>query len=182
MAKIYMVRHGQATAAINTNLDPGLNQLGRRQAQATAAELAALGPLSVYSSPLARARETAAPLAEIWSAEIAIEPRVTEIPFPSTNLAQRREWLGQAMSGTWAELGSHLAQWRQDLLCCLCALTEDSVVFCHFIAINVAVGSARGDDRLVVFAPDNGSVTILDNDQGSLSALQLGRSAQTHVN
>ena len=182
MAKIYMVRHGKAASSIDGHLDPGLDDLGRRQAEATAEELAALGPLAVYSSPLARARQTAEPLAERWSTKIAIEPRVAEIPFPTTNLAQRREWLGQAMAGSWTDLDRDLQQWRRELVDYVCGLTEDSVVFCHFIAINVAVGSAQGDDRVVVFSPDNGSVTTLSNDTGALELLTLGRTAQTRVN
>jgi broad specificity phosphatase PhoE len=180
MAKIYMVRHGKAAA--DTSADPARDELGQRQAQATAAVLATLGPLSVYSSPLARARQTAEPLAKRWSAEVVIEPRVTEIPYPTTDLAKRRQWLGQAMSGSWTDLGPDLLQWRQDLVDCLCRLPEDSVVFCHFIAINVAVGAARDDDRLVMFAPDNGSVTTFSNDSGELEILEMGRSAETHVN
>jgi len=182
MAKIYMVRHGKAAASIEGHLDPGLDELGRRQAQATAAELAPLGPLAIYSSPLARARQTAQPLADRWSSSVAIEPRVTEIPFPTTDLRQRREWLSQAMAGSWTDLGQELLHWRQALVDYVCGLTEDAVVFCHFIAINVAVGAARNDDRLVIFAPDNGSVTTLRNDDGDLQILQLGRTAETQVN
>jgi len=182
MAKIYMVRHGKAAASIEGHPDPGLDELGRSQAEATADALSRLGPLAIYSSPLARARETAEPLARRWSADIAIEPRVTEIPFPTTDLAKRREWLGKAMAGTWTDLGAELLRWRQDLVDYACSLTEDSVVFCHFIAINVAVGSAQADDRLVIFPPDNGSVTIFSNDGGALEILELGRTAQTHVN
>ncbi len=182
MAQIYVVRHGKAASRIDAHLDPGLDETGRRQALATAEELAGLGPLAIYSSPLARARQTAEPLAERWSAKIEIEPRVTEIPFPTTDLAHRRAWLGKAMAGRWAELDRELVQWRQDLVDYLCELPEDSVVFCHFIAINVAVGSAQNDDRLAIFAPDNGSVTILSNAGGRLAIVQLGRAAQTHVN
>ena len=81
MAKIYMVRHGKAAAGFDGHADPGLDDLGRSQAEATAAMLADLGPLTIYSSPLARARETAMPLAERWDSEVIIEPRVAEIPF-----------------------------------------------------------------------------------------------------
>ena len=57
MPGIYMVRHGKAAAGFAGHPDPGLDDLGRSQALATAAALAPLGPLPVYSSPLARARE-----------------------------------------------------------------------------------------------------------------------------
>ncbi|MFU8816013.1 MAG: histidine phosphatase family protein [Pseudomonadales bacterium] len=182
MAKIYLVRHGKAAAGFDGHLDPGLDDLGRTQAQATAEQLAPIGPLAVYSSPLARARETAEPLARQWGVEIHIEPRVAEIPSPTEMLAERAAWLRQAMQGRWSELDPVLQRWRQELVDCLVALEHDAVVFCHYIAINVAVGAAQGDDRLVVFPPDNGSVTVLSNDSGRLSLLSLGRSAETVVN
>ncbi len=84
MATIYLVRHGKASAGFDTHLDPGLDEIGRAQAQATADVLEPLGPLSIYSSPLARALETARPLAERWGVTPSIEPRVAEIPSPSS--------------------------------------------------------------------------------------------------
>jgi len=182
MVKIYMVRHGKAAAGFDGHLDPGLNALGLNQAQAAAAELAKLEPMPIYSSPLARARETAKPLASRWGAQISIEPRVAEIPSPTKDLAERSSWLRRAMSGTWNDLTPELQHWRNALIGCLLDLDTDSIIFCHYIAINVAVGAARQDDRLVVFPPDNGSVTILSNDAGSLAVLELGRSAETVVN
>ena len=182
MAKIYMVRHGKAAAGFDGHMDPGLDELGRTQAEATAAMLADLGPLPIYSSPLARARETAIPLAERWATEMIIEPRVAEIPSPTEDLAERAAWLRQAMAGNWSALAAPLQTWRQALIDCLLAIPEDSVVFCHFIAINVAVGGAENDDRMVIFSPDNGSVTTLSNEGGILSVLELGRTAVTHVN
>ena len=182
MSKIYMVRHGKAAAGFDGHPDPGLDDLGRVQADATAQVLAPLGPLPVLSSPLARARETALPLAALWGSDVIIEPRVAEIPSPTDDLAERAAWLREAMAGRWSDLGADLMAWRQALIDCLLALQDDSVVFCHFIAINVAVGAAQDDDRLVVFWPDNGSVTQLRNDGGALSVLELGRTAQTQVN
>ena len=86
-----MVRHGKAAAGFDGHIDPGLDALGREQAEATAAALAPLGPLPVHSSPLARARETAAPLAERWSVPPAIETRVAEIPSPTDDLRERAD-------------------------------------------------------------------------------------------
>ena len=184
MAKIYLVRHGKAAAGFDGHVDPGLDDLGRAQAEATAHMLADLGPMPIYSSPLARARETALPLAERWAAEVVIEPRVAEIPSPTDDLAERSAWLRQAMAGTWSALPEPLQAWRQALIDCVLAIPVDSVVFCHYIAINVAVGGAAAgeDDRMVIFSPDNGSVTTLSNDGGTLSVLELGRTAVTHVN
>ncbi len=182
MARIYMVRHGKAAAGFDGHHDPGLDATGRAQAAATARALAPIGPLALYSSPLARARETAEPLAARWGSEIIIEPRVAEIPSPTDDLAARSAWLRQAMQGRWRELDRDLNAWRDRLIGCLLDLETDAVVVCHYVAINVAVGAATDDDRLVVFAPDNASVTVLENTAGTLNVLELGRTAETHVN
>ncbi|MFV2090266.1 MAG: histidine phosphatase family protein [Pseudomonadales bacterium] len=182
MATIHLVRHGKAAAGFDGHADPGLDDLGRAQAAATAAMLAPNGPLPVFSSPLARARETAEPLAARWHSEIIIEPRVAEIPSPTEDLQARAAWLRQAMGGGWSDLEPSLQSWRQALVECVIAMPTDAVVFCHFVAINVAVGAAQGDDRMVIFSPDNGSVTTLTNEGGRLEVLDLGRTAQTHIN
>jgi len=59
MAKLYLVRHGQAAASWGEDPDPGLNALGHGQAARMAAALAALGPMPIMISPLRRTRETA---------------------------------------------------------------------------------------------------------------------------
>jgi broad specificity phosphatase PhoE len=182
VAKIYLVRHGKAAAGFDGHHDPGLDATGKAQATATARELAPLGPLSLYSSPLARARETAAPLAAHWQSEILIEPRVAEIPSPTDDLSARAEWLRAVIEGRWRDLDRALNGWRSALIEWVAALESDAVVVCHYIAINVAVGAALDDDRLVVFAPDNASVTVLENAGGRLQVVELGRTAQTVVN
>jgi broad specificity phosphatase PhoE len=182
MATIYLVRHGKAAAGFDGHLDPGLDALGQQQAEAVAADLASLPPMPVYSSPLARARETAQPLAQRWQQEIRIEPRVAEIPSPTADLAARTAWLREAMAGRWPDLGAELQQWRQDLVDCLAAMPTDSVVFCHYIAINVIVGAAQDDDQVVVFSPDNASVTTIRTVARGLQVIELGRTANTQVN
>ena len=177
-----MVRHGRADAQAQNPRDPGLDDLGRRQAGETAAALAPKGPLPIHSSPFARARETAAALAELWDVEVAIEPRVAEIPFPMTDLAERGAWLRRAMAGRWSSLDEYLQAWRRDLVDCVTRLDRDCVVFCHFIAINVVAGAAQDDDRLVIFQPDNASVTVFNNGGGELRLLEFGREATTKVN
>jgi len=182
MATIYLVRHGKAAAGFDGHPDPGLDETGRRQSETTAEDLATLPTMQIFSSPLARARETAEPLAQRWQREIIIEPRVAEIPSPTTDLTARAAWLRQAMAGNWSDLDSDLKQWRQAIIDFVLALSEDSVVFSHYIAINVIVGAAQGDDQMVVFTPDNASVTTINNNAGTLRVLELGRTAITTVN
>ncbi len=182
MAKIHLVRHGQAAAGFGAHKDPGLDEIGWQQAESVATMLDPLGPLPLFSSPLARAQETAEPLAKRWQAKVTIEPRVAEIPSPSQDLTERAQWLQQAMQGTWSELAPEFQAWRDALVECLLDIKEDCVIFSHYVAINAAVGAATGDDRMRVFAPDNCSVTTLDNSDGTLKVDTLGRTADTKVN
>ena len=177
-----MVRHGKAAAGFDSHLDPGLDEVGRSQAIVTADALAPLGPMPIVSSPLARAQETAAPLAERWGVTPVIEPRVAEIPSPSDDLAERAAWLRGVMVDRWANLSAELHDWRQAMIDCVGAYRDDCVVFCHFIAINVVVGAATGAEEMITFRPDNGSVTTIRADGRQLEVIELGVEASTHVN
>jgi len=182
MPTIYLVRHGKAAAGFGAHPDPGLDDTGRAQAQATAQQLAGLPKMPLYSSPLARAQETAQPLCNLWECDYQIEPRVAEIPSPTEDLAERSAWLSAAMAGGWDELDQTLIQWCQDLADCLLEFDRDVVMFSHFVAINAAVGVAMADQRMVVFRPDNASVTTLTNDSCTLKVKELGGEAVTKVN
>lgn len=182
MPRIYLVRHGRAAAGFGEHADPGLDDLGRHQAEATAARLAPLGPLALRSSPLARAQETAAPLAALWQRPVLIEARLAEIPSNTLELGARAEWLRGLMTDRWPNLPAPLRAWANNIATCLLEQREDTVIFSHFIAINVAAGIAAGDDRVITFHPDNASVTIVDVEHGQLRLVSRGDEANTKVN
>jgi broad specificity phosphatase PhoE len=181
MPTIYLVRHGRAAAGWDADPDPGLDDVGRKQAQRAADTLAPLGPLDLAISPMARTRETAAPLARAWRLEPRLEPRVSEIPSPTEDLAARGVWLRGIARQRWAELDEGLRRWRDDVLAALTELERDTVVITHYIAINVATGTAAADDRVVNFRPDHCSVTILRRNGASLELVQRGAEGQTRV-
>ena len=184
MPTIVLVRHGRAEAGFGSHRDPGLDDVGRAQAEATAAELAARfeEPVPIYSSPLKRAQETAAALARRWGSEVILEPRVAEIPSPTEDLRERARWLQGVMAGKWTDLPPELLRWRQELIDCVLGFETDAVVFCHFIAINVVVGAATGGEELIVFRPDNASVTHVATKEGQLKLNAFGQEANTRVN
>ena len=177
-----LVRHGKAAAGWSDDLDPGLDDLGRQQAQAMADRLHLFGPLPLYSSPLRRCYETAEALGDRWGVEPTVTPDVGEVESPTTDLAARGAWLQTFMGSTWAAQPDELHAWRRRVLDFLRSLEgQDAVVVSHFIAINVVVGAALGDDRVVCFAPDNCSWTVIDVDGGSFQVVELGRQATTEV-
>jgi broad specificity phosphatase PhoE len=187
MTRIYMVRHGRAAAGWNVDPDPGLDELGRTQALNVATTLSPRGPLPVWSSPLLRCQQTAFPLSTAWKTEAVIEPRVGEIPSPENySLENRVEWLREAMAGTWGEVaersGAHYATYRDDMVSAIRGISADTVIFSHYIAINVVLGAATHNDNVVVANLDNCSVTTFDVDTaGTLTLVEIGGEADTLI-
>jgi broad specificity phosphatase PhoE len=184
--RLHLVRHGRAAAGWNVDRDPVLDELGQQQAVDVAHLLVGLGPLPVYSSPLRRCQETSGPLSALWKTTPTIEPRVAEIPSPvGVALEERVEWLRGAMAGTWTQLGISdgdvYTQYRRSLLDALSAMPHDAVIFSHFIAINVVIGEALSDDRLVVKSLDNCSVTTVVVHDGKFTIEEMGREADTLI-
>ena len=181
MVRLYLVRHGKAAAAFSEAPDPGLDETGAAQAEAMAERLAPLGPLPIITSPLKRTRETAVPLERRWRFTARLEPAVGEIPSPMDDPAARGQWLRGVMAGAWSAQPETLRTWRRRVADTLVAIPRPTVVVTHFIAINAAVGIAERDDRVVTFAPDNCSVTVLDVDDGVLRLVRRGAERATQV-
>jgi broad specificity phosphatase PhoE len=97
---IYLVRHGEAATAWGKSSDPGLSELGIQQACAAAQALLAELPddVSLLSSPLLRARETARAPSVLISKPVIIDDTHREIPACVT-LPERKAWLGEFMAG-----------------------------------------------------------------------------------
>lgn len=168
MARVVLVRHGRAAAGFGEDVDPGLDAEGRAQAQRVGDELSTMAPVALVTSPLRRARETAAPLASRWRVSARVEHAVGEIPSPTDDLAERVRWLEGVLATRWSSLDASLRAWRAGVVDCLTELPGDAVVFTHFVVVNVAVGAALGDDRVVVCHPANASRTVFDTADGRL--------------
>jgi broad specificity phosphatase PhoE len=147
-------------------------------------ELAGRNPegAAIASSPLRRCRETAAPLAARWGADIRVEPMVAEIPSPEgVPMGERVNWLRQAMAGRWTDLGSRYEAFRDGVVTFLATCTAPTVVFSHFVAINAAIGAATGDDRLLIRMLDNCSITVVDVVEDRLMLVEGGDEADTLI-
>lgn len=85
MARFFLIRHGlnDETGKILSARKPGLhlNATGREQAQRLAAHLAQEPIRAIYSSPMERTLETAAPLAEKLGLEVRIDEGLNEFHF-----------------------------------------------------------------------------------------------------
>ncbi len=184
MARLYLIRHGEPSGNWGQSADPnpGLTERGRKQAEAAGESLAKIAPKLIVSSPLRRARETAIPLARIMNINVEIAEAVAEIPTPATvAFAQRADWLRNLMTGEWGAADPSLQAWRDSVVAYLTGLQDDTAIFSHFVAINVALGAAIGDDRVVCFKPAHASITVLEAKGRALSLVELGETADTAV-
>ena len=83
MPTILLIRHGENDYVKQNRLagrlpDVHLNERGRQQAQVVAEKLALAPIKAIYSSPLERAAETAAPLAEKLGLPVTLRPGLLE--------------------------------------------------------------------------------------------------------
>lgn len=179
--RLYLIRHGRPAGGFAEVMDPGLDEVGAVQAEAVAQELDSLGPLSIITSPLKRARETAAPLERRWNVRARVEPAVAEMPTPGADPPTRAAWLRTVMRGRWTDLSAQHQQWRRHVVATLLSLPVSTVVTTHFIAINVAVGVATQDDRLICCEPDHCSCTVFEVRNGRLQLVSLGRQRETQI-
>lgn len=177
---IRLVRHGRAAAGWDTDPDPDLDEVGRRQADAVAA---GLGPATVIvTSPLLRCRSTAAVFAATTGLVPRVEPAVAEIPSPDgVAMSDRVDWLRRAMQGTWSSLDERYQRYRDGVVAAVTRLPDGAVVFSHFVAINAVIGACLGDDRLVIRSLDNCSVTTIAVDGDRLTLVEGGHEADTLI-
>jgi len=181
MGRLYLVRHGRAEAPFGVADDPALDDVGQQQAEAVVRKIGDLSHKKIITSPLLRARQTAAPLAEHWRTKPVVEEIVTEIPTPREDDIDREQWLREFITGVWSAAPADLRRWRDSIVSFLVRQTEDVVVFTHFVAINVAAGAATDDVHIAVFRPDNGSITVFDVVDGKLTMVERGREASTRL-
>jgi broad specificity phosphatase PhoE len=110
MTALYMVRHGETPWNVEGRyqgqLDPPLSKKGRQQAQATANSLAPLGFDAIFSSDLARARQTAEALADITNLAIQLDSRLREI--------HQGQWQGVLIDDIRAGWPDEIYGWEND--------------------------------------------------------------------
>lgn len=180
MARLFLIRHGEPdTVWGGGGPDPGLSGRGQVQAEAAARTLLLEGPLAIVSSPMRRCRQTAAPLEKLAKTVSLTDPRVSEVLAPR-GVTDRRAWLREnfpwadGRTRAWATLDAALHAWRAETLAAARAVSADTAMFSHFIAINAIVGAALGREDTIVRRPDHASITELEVAGGALRLVRMG--------
>jgi probable phosphoglycerate mutase len=107
--RVVLLRHGRtahnATGRIQGQLDVDLDDVGRAQALAVADALVEATPYAVVSSDLARAKDTAMPLADRSGVSLTLDPRLREISLG--------EWQGLTADEAEQRFPEEYAAWRR---------------------------------------------------------------------
>jgi broad specificity phosphatase PhoE len=108
---LHLVRHGQTAASrenrFSGHIDPPLTDVGRAMADAIAAAYGGLSWAAVYTSPLLRCRQTAAPLCERARVEPIVEDGLKEIGYG--------EWEGLQQDEVRTRFPDAFAYWVHDV-------------------------------------------------------------------
>ncbi len=190
--ELYLIRHGDARPGPEFVIpdDGGKNSLpltplGRRQAEALSRWWSDKQFDALYSSPLRRTRETAAPFAEIRAMEFIIEDDLREVEFrvggkahgeppgDELSLDKLKSRYDEAIrkvseKGRWSvlpdsESSEHLRERVNRAMTKIAANHpgERVAVFTHAGVINVFLAVILGQERDLLFPLHNTSVTIV---------------------
>jgi|CXWL01.1.fsa_nt_gi broad specificity phosphatase PhoE len=169
--RLYLIRHGQSennqarTEGRIGTFDPPLTKIGEMQAERVGEKMAAYGVDAIYASPLQRAYNTAAPIAQRTGIQIKVIDDLQEINEPSKDgsidpnenreVADHRAIKARFEAApTWDNLpgGESSAHFRERIGRAIAQIVEECpgkrvAIACHGGVIQTYVGMVLGLDR-----------------------------------
>lgn len=177
--EVLLIRHGRSADIVPgsaESADPPLHDLGVQQAELLARRLGGKTIHAVYSSHLARAFQTAAPLARSRSLDVEIHPELEEVRLGDWGHGEFRrraavrdpEWVAWSMTGRWDGIpgGEGDDAFRARVAGVVDDLSarhrgQTIAVVAHGGTINAYVAHLFGMHRSLVFTCENTSITAL---------------------
>jgi 2,3-bisphosphoglycerate-dependent phosphoglycerate mutase len=174
--ELLLVRHAQPVrveeGTVDGAADPELSAAGRVQAERLAAWLTVDAPDAVLTSPLRRARETAAPLADALGCSAEIVDGLAEydaaageyIPIEDSRATKDERWYA-TIEGRWADVGgvdphefqAQVVPAMESLIARFPA--RRVAVFTHGGVLNVYLAHVLGLDAALWFHPEYTSLS-----------------------
>ncbi|MCA9509397.1 MAG: histidine phosphatase family protein [Myxococcales bacterium] len=190
--ELLLVRHGlplRVERADGRPADPSLAPEGVWQARRVARFLARERIAAVVASPLRRAKETAAPLAEALGLDVAVEPRIREadadassyVPLEELKRDDRAAWEAAIRGGIFG--GGDPRAFQRDVVDALEGVIASHpggrvAVFCHGGVINAWAAHVLGIDDLLFLDARYTSVSrFLAASSGERSVASLNETA-----
>jgi probable phosphoglycerate mutase len=178
--ELLLIRHARPlrVESVDGPADPGLSDLGRRQAEALAAWLAPEGIEAVYTSPLRRSVETAEPLGEALGLAVTPEEALAEYDADAMAYIPIEE-LRAAGDPRWMEGPDDIASFQARVVEAVDRLAADHpsqriALVCHGGVINVVVSAVLGIGPRMIFLPAYTSISrvlVASTGERSLASL-----------
>jgi 2,3-bisphosphoglycerate-dependent phosphoglycerate mutase len=186
--ELLLIRHARPLRAHGGDgpADPSLSPLGVRQSEALADWLADEPLGAIYTSPLRRARETAAPLAAKLGLDVAIDDSLREYDAESVEYIPMEE-LKAAGDPRWNEVPVALPEFRERVIAGIEGLvkahaSERIAVVCHGGVINVYVAWVVRSRTELFFLPHYTSISrVLASGSGPRSIDTINETAHLRV-
>ena len=168
--ELILVRHAEPVRIVDADgpADPPLAERGAKQAEALAAYLGEEGIGAVWSSPMVRARETAAPLAAALGVDVVVDTELAEwdreatsyIPIEELKANKDEHWVAM-VEGSLAEID--VDAFRRGVVTAMDHIVTGNpgasvAVVCHGGVINAYLAHVLGIDRPLWFEPKYTSI------------------------
>src|SRR5947199_5460681 len=165
--ELLLIRHAEPVRIEDATgpADPNLHERGVKQAERLAAYLAEEPLEGLFSSPMRRAQETAAPVAKAHNLPIVIDDELSEfdreatsyIPIEELRATKDERWLAM-VEGRLDEYETDPGVFQQGVVAAVERVIDQNpgrkvAVVCHGGVINAYVGHILGIERLMWFEP-----------------------------
>jgi probable phosphoglycerate mutase len=190
--ELILVRHAEPVRIVDADgpADPPLAERGRKQAEALAAYLGSEPIGGVWSSPMQRARETAAPLAAALGVDVVVDTELAEwdreatsyIPIEELKANKDERWVAM-VEGNLETSGVDLDAFRAGVVTAMDHIVTGNpggsvAVVCHGGVINAYLAHILGIDRPLWFEPKYTSIhRVLASRRGDRSVEALNEVA-----
>jgi 2,3-bisphosphoglycerate-dependent phosphoglycerate mutase len=178
--ELLLIRHARPLRAEGADgpADPGLSQLGRRQAEALATWLVPEELDAVYTSPMRRAVETATPVGEALGLTVTADDALAEYDADAMAYIPIEE-LRAAGDPRWMEVPDDIAGFQSRVVGGVDRLaaahpSQRVALICHGGVINVVVSAVLGVGPQMLFLPAYTSISrvlVASTGQRSLASL-----------
>jgi len=193
--ELLLVRHGRPVRVDGSDTegpaDPPLSDEGLEQAERVGAWLAAESIDHVVTSPVRRARETAAPLGRLLGIEPEVVPGIGEFDardasyIPFEEMSRDHEKFGAMVEGRWTDIEGweDPEAFRSVAVAALEGVIERFAggrvaVFTHAGIVNVFLGHVLGIERVLWFYPGYTSVSrVAASREGPRSVVSVNETA-----
>lgn len=182
--ELIIIRHGRPEKVQDAlqAADPPLTEVGLAQADAMAQWLNSEKVDAIYSSPMARARQTSAPLEQLMDMPALVEPRIAEYDKHETSYTPMEEMMAdKARWRAWLAENAEkdMTEFRDEAVAGINEIIANHrgqkvAVVCHGGIINIWAAHVLGLGAQLFFAPDYTSINrFMASSSGANSVVSL---------